>query len=40
MIWFLVLRDLVKQGKTIIFITHKLREVLEVTDTITVLRRW
>jgi simple sugar transport system ATP-binding protein len=36
---FKVLRDLVKQGKTIIFITHKLREVLEVTDSITVLRR-
>ncbi len=36
---FVVLRDLVKQGKTIIFITHKLREVLSVTDTITVLRR-
>lgn len=36
---FAVLRDLVKQGKTIIFITHKLREVLEITDTITVLRR-
>ncbi len=36
---FSVLRDLVKQGKTIIFITHKLREVLELTDTITVLRR-
>ena len=28
-----------QQGKTIIFITHKLREVLELTDTITVLRR-
>jgi ABC-type uncharacterized transport system ATPase subunit len=36
---FVVLRDLVKQGKTVIFITHKLREVLDVTDTITVLRR-
>ena len=36
---FVVLRGLVKQGKTIIFITHKLREVLELTDTITVLRR-
>lgn len=36
---FAVLRDLVKQGKTIIFITHKLREVLDVTDSITVLRR-
>jgi general nucleoside transport system ATP-binding protein len=36
---FRVLRGLVDQGKTIIFITHKLREVLELTDTITVLRR-
>jgi general nucleoside transport system ATP-binding protein len=36
---FLVLRELVKKGKTIIFITHKLREVLEITDSITVLRR-
>ncbi len=36
---FSVLRGLVTQGKTLIFITHKLREVLELTDTITVLRR-
>jgi len=36
---FGVLRGLVQQGKTIIFITHKLREVLELTDRITVLRR-
>jgi general nucleoside transport system ATP-binding protein len=36
---FSVLRGLVKKGKTIIFITHKLREVLELTDNITVLRR-
>ena len=36
---FGVLRGLAQQGKTIIFITHKLREVLELTDTITVLRR-
>lgn len=36
---FSVLRGLVSQGKTIIFITHKLREVLELTDTITVMRR-
>ncbi len=36
---FSVLRGLVAQGKTIIFITHKLREVLELTDNITVLRR-
>jgi ABC-type uncharacterized transport system ATPase subunit len=36
---FAVLRDLVAEGKTVIFITHKLREVLEMTDSITVLRR-
>ncbi|MET1160512.1 MAG: ABC transporter ATP-binding protein [Thermoprotei archaeon] len=36
---FKVLRILKEQGKTIIFITHKLREVLEVTDRITVLRK-
>ncbi len=36
---FGVLRGLVAQGKTIIFITHKLREVLALTDRITVMRR-
>ena len=36
---FIVLRDLVKEGKTIIFISHKLREVLEISDRITVMRR-
>jgi simple sugar transport system ATP-binding protein len=36
---FGVLRDLVKVGKTIIFISHKLREVLEISDRITVMRR-
>ena len=36
---FAVLRGLVEKGKTIIFITHKLREVLELSDNITVLRR-
>ncbi|GAC1393548.1 MAG: ABC transporter ATP-binding protein [Ktedonobacteraceae bacterium] len=36
---FSVLRGLVSQGKTIIFITHKLREVLALTDNISVLRR-
>jgi ABC-type uncharacterized transport system ATPase subunit len=36
---FGVIRGLVSQGKTVIFITHKLREVLDLTDTITVLRR-
>ncbi|MGD9890708.1 MAG: ABC transporter ATP-binding protein [Dehalococcoidia bacterium] len=33
-----VMRDLARQGKSIVFITHKLREVLDVADQITVLR--
>src|SRR6266568_4183446 len=36
---FAVLRGFEQRGKTIIFITHKLREVLELTDSVTVLRR-
>jgi simple sugar transport system ATP-binding protein len=36
---FGVIRGLVAQGKTVIFITHKLREVLELSDNVTVLRR-
>src|SRR6266568_9669173 len=36
---FGVLRDLVKAGKTIIFISHKLKEVLDISDRITVMRR-
>ena len=35
---FKVMRSLVQQGKSIIFITHKLREVLAVADRINVLR--
>lgn len=37
--FFAVVRSLVADGKSIIFITHKLREVLAVADHITVLRR-
>ena len=37
--FFGVVRSLVDQGKSIIFITHKLREVLAVADRIVVLRR-
>ncbi len=33
------MRNLVAKGKSIIFITHKLREVMEVSDRITVIRR-
>jgi ABC-type uncharacterized transport system ATPase subunit len=36
---FKVMRQLTKRGVSIIFITHKLREVLAVADRITVLRR-
>ena len=36
---FNIIKELVKKGKSIIFITHKLREVMECTDRITVIRR-
>jgi simple sugar transport system ATP-binding protein len=36
---FKIMRNLADQGKSIIFITHKLREVLDCADNITVLRR-
>ncbi len=36
---FKVMRALSDQGNTIIFITHKLREVMEIADRITVIRR-
>ena len=36
--FFGVVRNLIDQGKSIVFITHKLREVLAVADRITVLR--
>ncbi|MEJ2448629.1 MAG: ABC transporter ATP-binding protein [Anaerolineales bacterium] len=35
---FTIMRSLVKSGKSIIFITHKLREVLTFSDRITVIR--
>jgi len=35
---FTIMRSLANQGKSIIFITHKLREVLEVADRIMVIR--
>ena len=36
---FAAIRTLVKQGKTVIFITHKLREVKEISDRVTVMRQ-
>ena len=36
---FEIIRSLKEQGKSIIFITHKLNEVLEIADRITTLRR-
>lgn len=36
---FKIMRSLANQGKSIIFITHKLREVLDVADRIMVIRR-
>ena len=35
---FVSLKSLVRQGYTVIFITHKLREVMEISDRITVLK--
>lgn len=35
---FLAVRELVKEGKTVIFITHKLREIKEISDRVTVMR--
>ena len=36
---FRILRGLRDEGKTIILITHKLREIMEITDTVSVMRR-
>ena len=36
---FRILRGLKDQGKTVILITHKLREIMEITDTVSVMRR-
>ncbi|MFO7320232.1 MAG: ABC transporter ATP-binding protein [Chloroflexota bacterium] len=35
---FVAIRRLVDEGKTVIFITHKLREVMEISDRVTVMR--
>lgn len=34
-----IMRNLVKEGKTIIFITHKLKEIMTTCDRVTVIRR-
>jgi len=36
---FRILRGLKDQGKTVILITHKLREIMEITDAVSVMRR-
>ncbi len=36
--FFIIVKELVRQGKSIIFITHKLKEVLNIADRIAVLR--
>ncbi|APX22199.1 MAG: ABC transporter ATP-binding protein [Rhodobacteraceae bacterium] len=36
---FRILDNLRSEGKTIILITHKLREIMEITDTVSVMRR-
>ena len=36
---FRILRQLKDQGKTVILITHKLREIMAITDTVSVMRR-
>ena len=36
---FRILDNLRREGKTILLITHKLREIMEITDTVSVMRR-
>ena len=36
---FRILAQLKAQGKTVILITHKLREIMAITDTVSVMRR-
>lgn len=36
--FFIIVKELIRQGKSIIFITHKLKEVLKIADRIAVLR--
>jgi ABC-type uncharacterized transport system ATPase subunit len=34
-----IMRNLVREGKSIILITHKLKEIMEISDTVTIIRR-
>ncbi|RTE09117.1 ABC transporter ATP-binding protein [Paenibacillus whitsoniae] len=34
-----IMRNLVQEGKSIILITHKLKEIMEIADTVTIIRR-
>jgi ABC-type uncharacterized transport systems, ATPase components len=36
---FVTLKALVKEGRTILYITHKLEEVISICDTVTIRRR-
>ncbi|MER8463502.1 ABC transporter ATP-binding protein [Mesorhizobium sp. M1396] len=36
---FRILRQLKDQGKTVVLITHKLREIMDITDTVSVMRQ-
>lgn len=36
---FRILRQLKNQGKTVVLITHKLREIMDITDTVSVMRQ-
>ncbi|TGW04663.1 ATP-binding cassette domain-containing protein, partial [Mesorhizobium sp. M2D.F.Ca.ET.145.01.1.1] len=36
---FRILRQLKEQGKTVVLITHKLREIMAITDTVSVMRQ-
>lgn len=34
-----IMKNLVREGKTIIFITHKLKEIMQICDSVTIIRR-
>ncbi len=36
---FLILQQMKKEGKAIVFISHKMREIMEFTDKVTILRK-